>query len=347
MTRVGIVGYGMAGRDIHRGPLLRAGCEIVAVVTGNPERAAQAHADLPGVVVHASLAGMLDAGGLDLVVVASPSAAHVENAWAVVEAKIPVVVDKPLALNAEDAIDLVDFAIREGVPFTVFQNRRYDPEFTTLAQVVRSGVLGEAFRFEHRWERWRPEPKDRWRERLTADEGGGLLLDLHSHLVDAGVQLFGEVESVLATMASRSTVADDDTFLLCRHTSGVLSHLSTTSLAGAPGPRMRLLGTQAAYVLATIAPEMVTFPDLADAPGATGWVYRGEEREPVPTVPSDQSDFYTAVRAALASSDPQDAMPVDPYDAVHVMAVLDAARISARGERVVDVITPGRRPDAG
>lgn len=288
---------------------------------------------------------MLGAGGLDLVVIASPTAAHVDNAWAVVEAKIPVVVDKPLALNAEDAVDLVDRAVHENVPFTVFQNRRYDPEFTTLAHVVRSGVLGEAFRFEHRWERWRPQPKDRWREQLTSDEGGGLLLDLHSHLVDAAVQLFGEVESVMATMASRSTVADDDTFLMCRHTSGVLSHLSTTSLAGAPGPRVRLLGTQAAFVLATIAPEAATFPDLADASGATGWLYRGEERESVSTVPSDQADFYTAVRAALASPDPQAAMPVDPFDAVHVMAVLDAARISVRGERVVDVITPGRRPD--
>ncbi|MBP6996748.1 MAG: Gfo/Idh/MocA family oxidoreductase [Phycicoccus sp.] len=345
MTRVGIVGYGMAGRDIHRGPLQRAGCEIVAVVTANPERAAQARADLPGVAVHASVAEMLGAGGLDLVVIASSTAAHVDNAWAVVEAKIPVVVDKPLALNAEDAVDLVDRALHENVPLTVFQNRRYDPEFTTLAHVVRSGVLGEAFRFEHRWERWRPQPKDRWREQLTSDEGGGLLLDLHSHLVDAAVQLFGEVESVMATMASRSTVADDDTFLLCRHTSGVLSHLSTTSLAGAPGPRVRLLGTQAAFIVATIAPEAATFPDQADAPGATGWLYRGDEREPVPTVPSDQADFYTAVREALASPDPQAAMPVDPFDAVHVMAVLDAARISVRGERVVDVITPGRRPD--
>ena len=108
---------------------------------------------------------------------------------------------------------------------------------------------------------------------------------------------------------------------------------------------MRLLGTQAAFIVATIAPEAATFPDQADAPGATGWLYRGDEREPVPTVPSDQADFYTAVREALASPDPQAAMPVDPFDAVHVMAVLDAARISVRGERVVDVITPGRRPD--
>jgi hypothetical protein len=46
------------------------------------------------------------------------------------------------------------------------------------------------------------------------------------------------------------------------------------------------------------------------------------------------------VAAALAAADPQAAMPVDPWDAVHVLAVLDAARVAAREERVVRVVTP-------
>jgi predicted dehydrogenase len=59
---------------------------------------------------------------------------------------------------------------------------------------------------------------------------------------------------------------------------------------------------------------------------------------------ADQADFYRAVAAALATHDPQAAMPVDPRDAVHVLAVIDAARVSARGCRVVDVVTPGEAP---
>jgi len=46
------------------------------------------------------------------------------------------------------------------------------------------------------------------------------------------------------------------------------------------------------------------------------------------------------VAAALASDDPQGAMPVDPWDAVHTLAVIDAARVSAAQERVVTVETP-------
>lgn len=345
MTRVGIVGYGMAGRDIHRGPLLEAGCDVVAVVTGNPERAEQAREDLPGVAVHATLEDLLASPEpLDLVVVASPSFAHAANAHAVLDAGIPVVVDKPFALDASEALAVVEHAEQAGVPLSVFQNRRYDPEFTTLASVVERGLVGEAFRFEHRWERWRPVPRTRWREQLPAAEGGGILLDLGTHVVDAAVHLFGEVTTVFATIGAITTPADDDVLLVCRHGGGMVSVLGTSSVAGAPGPRVRLLGTSAAYVLSNLEPEPSTVAELASADGATGWLYRGDAREPVATVAGSQADYYRAVVAALGSADPQAAMPVDPYDAVHVMAVLDAARASAAENAVVTVVTPGRRP---
>jgi hypothetical protein len=81
----------------------------------------------------------------------------------------------------------------------------------------------------------------------------------------------------------------------------------------------------------------------ADADDAhSGWLHRGEEREPVERAESGQADLYRAVVAALGTADPQAAMPVDPWDAVHTLAVLDAARVSAAEERVVTVDTPAR-----
>ena len=61
-------------------------------------------------------------------------------------------------------------------------------------------------------------------------------------------------------------------------------------------------------------------------------------------VPGDQADFYREVAAALTQADPQGAMPVDPRDAVHALAVIDAARTSAASGRVVEVVTPGEAP---
>ncbi|MFL6080371.1 MAG: gfo/Idh/MocA family oxidoreductase, partial [Ornithinibacter sp.] len=116
-----------------------------------------------------------------------------------------------------------------------------------------------------------------------------------------------------------------------------------TSLSGAPGPRVRLLGTQAAYVMADFTGEVHVWAGQADAdPAHSGWLYRGDTREPVERAGSGQADLYRAVAAALASDDPQAAMPVNPWDAVHTLAVIDAARVSAAEQRVVTVETPLR-----
>ncbi len=341
MTRVALAGYGFAGRTIHAPLLAEAGCEVVAVSTSDPERSAAARADVPGVQVVADLAELIAMPGLDLVVLATPSGGHAAQVRSVVDAGLPCVVDKPLAVDAESAAAVVRHATASGVPLTVFQNRRFDAEQATVAQVVADGLVGTPFRYEMRWERWRPVPKERWREQAHASEGGGLLLDLHSHLVDAAVQLFGPVKTVFATVAARTTTAEDDAFLVCRHANGVVSHLGAVSLSGAPGPRVRLLGTEAAYVMADFTGESHVWSGQVDADaGHSGWLYRGDTREPVARAGSCQADLYRAVAAALASPDPQGAMPVDPWDAVHTLAVIDAARASAASESVVVVRTP-------
>lgn len=345
MVRVGLAGYASAGRGIHA-PLIRdAGLELAAVATSNPERRAEVAQDVPDALVVDDLDALLGVEGLDVVVLATPSGSHLEHTRTVLEAGLPCVVDKPLAVDADGALELVDVARREGVALTVFQNRRYDAQFTTLATVVADRLAGEPFRCELRWERWRPVAKDRWRENAPPTEGGGILLDLHSHLVDMAVQLFGPVETVFATVESHTTPAEDDAFLVCRHASGVTTHLGATSVAGAPGPRVRLLGRDAAYVQNDFESDVNVFPDTADADDEhCGWLYRADEREPVATSPSTQVDFYRAVGAAVGADDVQAAMPVDPSDAVHVLAVIDAARTSAADNRVVEVVTPGTRP---
>ena len=343
MTRVGLAGYGFAGRGIHAPLLLEAGCDVVAVSTRDPERASAARADLRAVEVVGSLDELVSVPGLDLVVLATPSGGHAEQVRRVVDARLPCVVDKPLAVDAVSAASVVRYAADAGVPVTVFQNRRYDAEHATVARVVADRLVGRPFRYEMRWERWRPVPKDRWRENSSPAEGGGILLDLHTHLVDAAVQLFGPVQTVFATVAARTTPAEDDAFLVCRHADGVVSHLGATSVSGAPGPRVRLLGTEAAYVIADFAGEVHVWDAQADADaGHSGWLYRGDSRDPVERAAATQADLYRAVRSALSSDDPQGAMPVDPWDAVHTLAVIDAARVSAEQERVVAVETPGR-----
>ena len=317
---------------------------IAAVSTSDPQRAEQVRADLPDARLVANLDALLEVDGLDIIVLATPSGLHARQARQCADAGIAVVVDKPLATNAAEAFAVVDAARAVGVALTVFQNRRFDAEHVAARETVRSGLLGEVFRHEFRWERWRPMPKDRWRENASAADGGGILLDLHSHMIDAAVDLFGLIVTVYAEVAARTTAAEDDAFLACRHASGVVSHLSASSVSAAPGPRVRILGRSGAFLLNQF--EDVggdIYPDLADADAAhCGWVYEGERRTPVARPVAGQVDFYRQVGRALLAPDPQATMPVNPYDAVHTLAVIDAARTSAAHGTIEQVSVPAK-----
>ena len=345
MTAVGLAGFGSAGRGIHAPLLQQSGMTIAVVATADPGRSEQVGNELPGARVVADLDALLAVGGLELIVLATPSGLHAGQARQCIDAGIAVVVDKPLATDATQAYGVVDAARAAGVALTVFQNRRFDAEHVAARETVGSGRLGEVFRHEFRWERWRPTPKDRWRENASAAEGGGILLDLHSHMIDAAVDLFGPIDTVYAEVAARTTVAEDDAFLACRHTSGVVSHLGATSVSAAPGPRVRILGRSGAFLLNQFEDDGADiYPDLAHADtGQCGWIYAGQQRTPVTRPPGGQVDFYRQVGRALATPDPQAAMPVDPYDAVHALAVIDAARTSATRGTVEQVRTPGQR----
>lgn len=334
--RVGLVGYGLAGRVFH-GQLIRACPDLAvqAVVTGRPERAAQVGADLPEAVVVPDVDALLgDVGRLDLVVVASANAVHAEQARAALDAGNAVVVDKPLDLTAGAARDLVAYAA--GRPLTVFQNRRLDSDFRTIQRLRAEGELGEVRRFESRFERWRPQlGRGKWREVLPPDEGGGILLDLGSHLVDQALVLSGPVERVYAEVRELRGGGDDDAFLALSHRSGTVSHLWASAVAAAPGPRFRVLGSAGAFVVRDLdgQEDQLRAGLPADDPAfgveplqRWGHLVRGVESVPVEPSRGAWASFYPAVAAWCRKQSPP---PVDPLDAVATLGVLDAARRSA------------------
>ena len=339
--RVAILGYGLAGSVFHA-PLVAAtpGLAVASITSSNPERQERIARDHPGARVAGSPDEVFEhAAEHDLVVVATPNSSHAPLAHRAIELGLAVVVDKPLALGAAEGRALVEAAARAGVMLTAFQNRRWDSDFLTLRRLIADGALGEVTRFESRFERWRPESRDdAWREVTTAEDGGGVLLDLGSHLIDQATQLFGPVAQVHGEVdARRGGVADDDAFVALEHRSGVHSHLWASSVAAAPGPRMRVLGTRGAFVIDALDTQEDALRD-GRRPGP-GWgeepeerwgrLHRGEASEPVPSERGDWPAFYAGVERALREGGPP---PVDPRDAVATLELIEAARAAgARG----------------
>ncbi|WP_445524384.1 Gfo/Idh/MocA family oxidoreductase [Streptomyces cyslabdanicus] len=343
--RVGLVGYGLAGSVFHA-PLIASveGLALDTVVTSNPQRREQARADFPDVRLAAGPDELFArAGELDLIVLASPNKTHVPLATAALKAGLPVVVDKPLAGTAAEARDLAALADERGLLLSVFQNRRWDNDFLTLRKLVAEGELGDVWRFESRFERWRPRPKGGWRESGDPAEIGGLLYDLGSHLVDQALVLFGPATQVYAESVVRraGAEADDDTFIAVTHAGGVRSHLHVSSTAAQLGPRFRVLGSRAGYVKYGLDPQEAALRE-GRRPGPEGWgtedeslwgrVGSGESPltgggRPVPTLPGDYPAYYAAVTAALRDGAPN---PVTAPEAAAALDVLEAARRSAR-----------------
>jgi len=345
--RVGLVGYGLGGRVFHA-PLIAAveGLELAAIVTRDDERRTRARRDHPSAALLASPEEVRErAGDFDLVVVAAANRAHVPLARSSIQAGLAVVVDKPLAANADAGRSLVRDARERGVMLTVFQNRRWDGDFLTVRGLLEEGALGEVGRFESRFERWRPELSGGWRESGDPQDAGGLLNDLGSHLVDQALFLFGPAAKVYSELDTRRAGAqtDDDSFVALLHESGVRSHLWMSAVAAQLGPRFRVLGSRAAYVKfgIDVQEELLHAGRRPDDPlwgrepeDRWGSLGAGDELRRIPTVPGAYQRFYEGVMLALREDAPP---PVDPDGVVAGLEVLDAARKSARERRVVEL----------
>jgi predicted dehydrogenase len=128
---------------------------------------------------------------------------------------------------------------------------------------------------------------------------------------------------------------DDDVFVALEHDGGVRSHLWASVVAGAPAPRFRVLGLEAAYVKDGLDPQEAALRAGA-RPGDADWgrepqerwgrLVAGDAEEPVETEPGAYEAFYAGLVPALRGEAPA---PVDPLDAVAVLEVLEAAGRSA------------------
>jgi predicted dehydrogenase len=225
------------------------------------------------------------------------------------------------------------------VLITVYMNRRWDSDELTLRRLLDEGKLGEVLRYESRLERWQPalSAHKPWSEVSTPEAGGGVLLDLGSHLVDQAIVLFDAVVRVYAELESRrGGVADDDAFLALEHRSGARSHHWVSLLAATPGPRLRVLGDRAAYIVSDVDGQEDALRSGARPSGDEAWGIEPPERwgrlitggrsEAVASERGDWPRFYTGLERALRHGA---SPPVDPWDAVTGLEVLDAARRSA------------------
>ena len=329
--KVGIAGYGLAGRSFHAPILAGTNFEVTAVLTTNDVRKRHAKEDFPTVKIVSTIEELC-AQDLDLIVIASGNQVHLSQALTAINAGIPTVVDKPMGINVAQTREILDAADSAGVAVTTYFNRKWDSDILTLKRVIRDGQIGRVIRMDSRFERFRPQLNPQsWRENNSPEDGGGLLLDLMPHLLSTAIECFGPANLKSSSIRSVRGGADDDCVLVLAHETGVESILSASAVVGAPGPRLRVIGSEGAFVVNELDPQEALLR-AGKAPKDGKWeeetssqafIHRGDSVEEFKTDPGNYASFYSLVHEAIVN---KTAMPISPEEILAVAQIIDKAR---------------------
>jgi predicted dehydrogenase len=340
--RVGLIGYGLAGRVFHA-PLIHANpnlrLEWIVQRTGND--AAERY---PQAKILRDAEGLFGNKDTDLIVVATPNDSHFPLAAQALRAGKHVVVDKPFTITSGDADELIDINRKAGKVLSVFQNRRWDGDFLTVQKILKEKRVGGLAEYESRFDRFRPALKPKaWREQ--AEPGAGVLYDLGPHLIDQSLMLFGRPQGIYAEVRHQRVGAQaDDSFQVHLQYPNLKVVLKAGALVCEPSPRFVLYGTEGSYVKYGLDPQEEALKQGgspaqanwgADPEPAWGTLARcnGEiERSKYPTLPGCYQNYYENVYQAIQGKEP---LAVTAQQGRDVIRMIELARQSSEEKRMV------------
>jgi predicted dehydrogenase len=225
-ARIAVVGTGAIAQLAHLPVLtkMKSAAQVVALVDGDRAKA-RALADRFGVPdVFTDIDDLLDYGGVDAAIVATPNHLHEPHVLALVAAGVDVLCERPLSLTARGVERILLAATRAGRKVFVANNHRFRSDVQALVTFLRGGELGRLTGI--RAGSYHPRGKiEGWRLRRQ-ESGGGVLLENGFPLLDLAFWLadFPAPQRVWATMhRSRGSNAVEELALLALECAGGLS----------------------------------------------------------------------------------------------------------------------------
>ena len=251
-VRIAVAGAGQIGKRHIEWIGRSAQCELSAIV--DPAPAAAGYARTLGVPLHPSLTGLLAQQRPDGMILATPNQLHVDQALECIAARIPTLVEKPLAHTLEAGERLCAAAEAAGVPILVGHHRRHGSIMGRAHEVIASGALGrivtvvgtvlfykaESEGYFDGAQSWRREP------------GGGPILLNMIHEIDNLRSLAGEIVAVQAftSNATRHFPVEDTAAIALRFASGALGTFMLSDTAACDRSWEHTSGEDPRYALA-------------------------------------------------------------------------------------------------
>lgn len=336
MTRIGVVGAGLIGRQ-HLAAIARTpGVTLSSVLDPALQQCEWPRAqDLAEVIADS-----------DGIILAVPNALHAPMVHDAIVAGCPVLIEKPLTGSAAEGVALVDAANAAGVPVLVGHHRRHNPLVAKAHEIIAGGTLGMVTTVHGQC--WLPKPDDYFKADWRQGAGAGPLFINLIHDVDVLMYLCGPIVQVqaLESNAVRGSDAEEVSVAILRFASGALGTLNLADVALGPWSWEMTAGENPAYPKTDESAYLIggTHGSLA-LPNLSVW---SQKQGPDWWAPMDQT------RMPVAASDPLSAQIshfadviagraaplVSAQDGLRAVQVIEAIKAAARSGQAVDVPAP-------
>jgi predicted dehydrogenase len=242
-VRFGVIGLGIMGQEharvIASNPLL----DLVAVTDVQANTGRKVAADLRSRWFD-SAEEMIKSGDVDAVVIATPHWLHGELAISALKAGLHVLCEKPLTVTVAEADEVLNAASQSRGTFVVVHQKRFEPAYLYVKQLLDSGELGPLYRCSMIESAWRSEAYYRsspWRGTWRG-EGGGVLLNQAPHILDRYAWLCGMPETVNARCDTNlhAIEVEDTASAILRHANGAHGYIHISTIEAPAISRMVL-----------------------------------------------------------------------------------------------------------
>jgi len=337
MVKIGLLGSGFVADFYMDGLRDVPGAEVVANYSRSEERA-QEFGRRHGIPRQYTTMDALCADPeVQLVVIGLPNHLHVDAARVATAAKKAMVCTKPLARNASEAAEMVRLARSAGVMHGYAETEVFSPDVMKARSMIESGAVGDLLTIRAREAHSGPHAPHFWNAEVA---GGGALLDMGCHTIEAARYLFGKEHAIKDVFAwgatlvhKEKTTGEDNAVLLLRLEDGRTS-LTEASWTARGGMELRneIYGTKGRIITDTSSTRVRAFIEesagylMEKADAETGWVFPIPDEARVYGYQEEMRHFVECYA--------QKTMPRENFiDGYVVNCVIDAAYVSMKSGR--------------
>ena len=180
----GVIGCGgIADRRTLPGMMLAENAELIAVMDTNFSAAQACKEKYGAKYAFDNVDELLALEEIQVVYIATPVFCHKAQAFAAAKAKKDILIEKPVGLTSEEALEIAEFCKAEGVKLGVGFMMRFHAYHQKMKELIQSGAIGEVVSARSQLTCWYPEMDNCWRQERKLS-GGGAMMDMAIHCID-------------------------------------------------------------------------------------------------------------------------------------------------------------------